>query len=129
MRMSAGSWVVAGAVALATLAGPAGAAPYCVAQQGITNQCLYFDPAECKLRASQLGGSCAANPTELSLPTTNPTFPYCVSGPGYSACKFADRGACEAEAARLGVGCVEGSAPAAANAAPDPYRDLFVTGR
>ncbi len=127
MRVKSGWWL--GALAGAMLAGPAQAAPYCVVQLGITTQCLYFDPAECKQRANQLGGNCAANPSELALPTTSTTYPYCIAGPGYSSCKFVDRGACEAEAARLGVGCVEGVAPAGPNAPPDPYRDLFVTGR
>ena len=128
MTMNFGSWLGLGMVAATMFAGPAGAAPYCVAQQGIPNQCLFFDPGECKLRAQQLGGSCAANTAELPVASASPTFPYCVTGPGYSACKFADRGACEAEAARMGVACVEGTA-IATGAPPDPYRDLFVTGR
>ena len=121
-------WLGLGLLVTTLLAAPAGAAPFCVAQQGIPNQCLYFDPAECKLRAQQLGGNCAANPGEVATTNASTTSPYCITGPNYSSCKFIDRGACEAEAARMGVACVEGTTPPA-GATPDPYRDLFVTGR
>lgn len=128
MKLVVSSWIRCGAVALAMFAAPAVAAPYCVSVQGIPAQCLYFDANQCRTQAQRSGGSCAVNPVEVTLPAGG-TFPYCLSGPGYASCRFADRGSCEAEAARQRLSCVESFATGAASAPPDPYRDLFVTGR
>lgn len=128
MKVIAAPWVRLGSLALTLLAVPAAAAPYCVQLQGMAAQCLYVDGNECRQRAQQLGGSCGVNPAELSLPTGG-QFPYCISGAGYSSCKFADRGSCEAEARNLRATCVESFANGPKSAPPDPYRDLFVTGR
>ena len=128
MRSTIRSWIRAGGIAVTLLVTPAMSAPYCIELQGITSQCLYVDANSCRLRAQQLGGSCSVNPAEITLPSVG-AFPYCISGPGYASCKFADRGSCEAEASRVGASCVESFAAAAASAPPDPYRDLFVTGR
>lgn len=122
------SWLSGGIAAVAMLASPAAAAPYCVNLQGITAQCLYFDANQCRAQARRAGGSCAVNPAELTLPAGG-SYPYCLTGPGYTSCKFADRGSCEAEAGRQRATCVESFAAGAASAPPDPYRDLYVTGR
>lgn len=128
MKLVVSSWLKGAAAAVALFAAPAMAAPYCVNIQGITPQCLYFDAHQCRTQAQRSGGSCAINPTEVTLPSGG-TYPYCVTGPGYTSCKFVDRGSCEAEAGRQRASCVESFSAGAASAPPDPYRDLFVTGR
>ena len=127
MKTVLAAWLRRGVAGLALVATPAVAAPYCINIQGITEQCLYFDANECRIQAQRAGGSCDVNPTEVTLPSAG-TYPYCVVGAGYSACKFVDRGSCDAEARRLKANCVQ-SFTASASAPPDPYRDLFVTGR
>lgn len=109
-------------------AGPAMAAPYCVAIQGLTTQCLYVDANECRIEAGRHGGSCVTNPAEVTLPQAT-NFPYCVTGAGYAECKFIDQGSCNAEAAQRGGACVQSFAATGKNSPPDPYRDLYVTGR
>ena len=109
-------------------AGPAIAAPYCMAIQGLTTQCLYVDANQCRIDAARHAGSCVANPAEITLPEAG-NFPYCIVGAGYATCKFIDQGSCETEAKRRGGACVQSFAASGKNSAPDPYRDRYVTGR
>ena len=128
MKMVLAAWLRRSVAGLALVATPAVAAPYCINIQGITAQCLYFDANECRIQANRAGGSCDVNPTEVTLPAGG-TYPYCVVGAGFSSCKFVDRGSCETEARRLKANCAQSYATGPASAPPDPYRDLFVTGR
>jgi len=86
--------------------GMAAAAPFCVAVQGLSDECLYADPASCQTRASQLGGACVSNPAE-SLQAVGPGRFCLVIGGQASQCIYPDRGSCTADAVRHRTACVE----------------------
>lgn len=86
----------------------AAAAPFCVVGQGVPPQCLYADPSDCRVRAAQLNGTCAANPEEFSMPVS--AGPYCVTDATRSlTCGYLDLRSCTLAAERRqGSVCIAG---------------------
>jgi hypothetical protein len=100
------------------LAAPAVAAPFCVTVQGLPDQCVYVDGAECQQRAFQLGGVCTANAKEITTPPGPGSF--CLAAGGHVvACNYVDRESCQQDAARQHTACIPATAPP--NAAVDPF--------
>jgi hypothetical protein len=114
-RLACSGW----AIILASIAGPAFAAPFCVESEALPPQCNYYDAAQCQTDAARQGGICSANPQQLTL---QPGIgQYCVTNSyGVSSCVYPDRGSCTDEAARENAACT--AAPnVAPGRAPDPY--------
>jgi hypothetical protein len=81
-------------------------------------ECSYYDARECRKRAAQLAGVCAANPDELKLQPG--VGKYClVQSSRVSMCNYADRTSCDNEAVRQGAVCVEFPS---GGVQPNPYR-------
>jgi hypothetical protein len=92
------------------LAVPAAASPFCVQVQGLPNQCIYVDGAECQRRAGQMGGICIANEKEIKTPPGPGTF--CLAAGGHVvACNYADRQSCNNDAARQHTACIPATTP------------------
>jgi len=98
---------------------PANAAPFCIRNQIIQPQCMYYDAHQCEQEAQKQNAECVANPAELRM--TQAHGEYCVVTSGrVSICAYADRTSCAAEASRQHGTCI----PAEQNApqrTPDPY--------
>jgi hypothetical protein len=104
-------------LAIPALAMPAWAAPFCVTVQGLPDQCIYVDGAECGRRATQLGGICTANGAEIRTPPGPGLF--CLAEGGHAvACVYADRDTCNAEARRRKSTCIPASAPPSGSVDP-----------
>ena len=95
------------------------AAPFCIENQALPPQCIYYDARECRKEAQRQNGVCSANPREVRL--TPNVGQYCmVTSELVSLCVYADRGPCEDDARRQNGTCT--SAPQIAPVgAPDPY--------
>jgi hypothetical protein len=98
--------------ALALIAGlgvqPAMAAPFCLANQIIPPQCIYYDAHQCQVEAAKQNAECRANPAELHL--TAGYGKYCVvTSGGASNCNYTDVTSCGREASRQNGTCVEGT--------------------
>lgn len=92
---------------LALPAQPAWAAPFCVRSQALPAECLYFDAAQCRRRASELSGFCVANPAELVI-SSSLNDRYCLVGSNrYTQCLYADRTSCENDAVSANSVCIE----------------------
>jgi hypothetical protein len=109
--------------ALATIAtlslSPAMAAPYCLANQVIPPQCIYYDPHQCQVEAQRQNAECRANPAELTL--TAGYGKYCVvTQGGASNCNYTDITTCTREANRQNGTCLEGS-EARPGQGPNPF--------
>jgi hypothetical protein len=107
------------AVILVSIGWPALAAPFCIENQALPPECNYYDASQCQTDAARQGGTCSANPQQLTL---QPGIgQYCVTNSyGVSSCVYPDRGSCTAEAARENATCT--AAPnIAPGRAPDPY--------
>jgi len=107
------------ALVLGMMTSPAPAAPFCLGNQTIPPQCIYYDASQCQADAARQGGVCSANAAQLTL---QPGIgQYCVvSSDGASACIYPDRQTCMTEAVREHGACAE--APTIApGKAPDPY--------
>ncbi len=85
---------------------PAMASPFCVAVQGLPDQCIFADGASCQRRASQLNGVCIANSLEVT-PAPGPGQFCLVIGNQAMQCVYPDRVSCEADAARRHTACVQ----------------------
>ncbi len=111
-------------IALMALAAPVAAlaAPFCVQTTAIPPQCIFVDAASCNQRATQMGGTCTANPAELHISPGLGHYCLLTSGRA-SACIYADRGTCDAEAEHQQGVCIEApSRPESPRL--DPYRDI-----
>lgn len=95
------------------------AAPFCIENQALSPQCIYYDASECRQDAQRQGATCSANPQEVRL--TPGVGQYCMVTSGLvSLCVYADREPCEADAVRQNGTCT--NAPQVAPVgAPDPY--------
>lgn len=94
------------------------AAPFCVQVQGIPPECIYDDAVQCRKRAAELGGLCAPNAAEITIPAG--TGRYCiVDSNRIVQCNYVDRTSCNNDAVRGGGACME--APNQ-GVQPDPYR-------
>ncbi|MDR3534253.1 MAG: hypothetical protein P4L90_27270 [Rhodopila sp.] len=97
---------------------PAAAAPFCLNNQVLPPQCIYYDAQECDRDARHQGAVCSANPAELRL--TRSVGDYCVvTSSQASVCAYPDRQSCSVEAARQQGICV--TASKAPTQSPDPY--------
>ena len=94
------------------------AAPYCVAVQGLPDQCMYVDGQECQKRATQLGGVCQSNPADI-VAQSGPGRCCLVIGGQATYCIFPDRTSCQEEATRRHSACVQAATPP--QIAVDPF--------
>lgn len=109
------------AVLILGLAAPIGAqaAPFCVRNEMLAPQCIYYDASECQRDAQQQGGVCSVNPSEF--PVQAGTGQYClVTSTRASLCVYTDRNTCTVDALRQHGACTD-TAPIAPSRAPDPY--------
>lgn len=110
-----GATVFAGLV----MSGAALAAPFCLQNQGMTPQCIYYDPAICQRDAQKQNAECGVNPRE-SKPM-NGSGQYClVMSGGISFCEYQDYDSCQAEARRRNAACT-GAPTRNPSRPPDPY--------
>lgn len=110
--------------ALAALAGgllshPAAAAPFCIQNQVMAPQCIYYDALECDHEAQKQNATCASNPKEFKLAAGAGQF-CVITTSQISLCAYADRQTCSIDAARQHGTCVAAPQTAAVRA-PDPY--------
>ena len=114
-------------VALAAMAGGmaphmALAAPFCLTNQVLPPQCIYYDAADCQRDARQQNSACVNNPQEFRL--SRGGGQYCViTSSQTSVCAYGDRGTCAQEAARQHGTCVDAPRPGAVGV-PDPYSPI-----
>jgi hypothetical protein len=95
------------------------AAPFCITNQMLAPQCIYWDAAECQRDASRQAAVCSVNPSEVHLQPGSGQ--YCVvTSDRVSLCVYADRGSCAQEAARQHGTCTD-AVEVAPSRAPDPY--------
>jgi hypothetical protein len=103
------------------LAAPAVGAPFCVTVQGLPDQCVYVDGAECQRRALQLGGICSANAKEIKTPPGPGAF--CLAAGGQAvACNYVDRQSCQEDALRQHTACIQATAPPSVSVDPFAVR-------
>jgi len=110
-------WLGAVLLLLLLPAGPAAAAPYCVASQGVPAQCIHHDVAQCRADARRMKGVCSLNPAEVTL-AGGENFCVVRNGPAVQ-CLYPDRRSCERTAGREGGICVDARGGAIR---PDPDR-------
>jgi hypothetical protein len=117
-------WIIPALIGASVLAMPssAQASPYCVQTQAIPAQCIFVDPASCNTRATQLGGTCTVNPSEIHVAPGLGHFCLLTAGQ-ISSCVYADRADCDREAKHQQGVCI--AAPGRPESpGPDPYRDI-----
>jgi hypothetical protein len=101
---------------------PAVAAPFCVYSEALPPQCIYFDPASCAKRATQLGAYCSVNGNEVQLSTA--LGHYCLVTSGlHSSCIYVDEANCTRDARQQGGACVK-SETSPDSPAADPFHDI-----
>jgi hypothetical protein len=108
-------------VLVLSLAAPVSAiaAPFCVRNQMLAPQCIYYDASECQRDAQQQGGVCSVNPSEF--PVQAGSGQYClVTSTRASLCVYSDRNTCTADALRQHGACTD-MVRAGPSGAPDPY--------
>lgn len=100
------------------------AAPFCIRNQVLTPQCMYYDAYQCEQEAKRQGAECSPNASELRLKPG--VGPYCVvTSARTSNCAFADRDACVREAERQNGACSRvDKGQAGAMHVPDPYSSV-----
>ncbi len=97
----------------------AAAAPFCVQVTGIPAECIYDDAAQCRTRARQLKGTCAANPAELHI--LRGSARYCLVTSGRATeCIYPDYQSCDQDAQRDGQAACLDNPPTAQS--PDMFR-------
>jgi hypothetical protein len=98
------------------------AAPFCMRNQVMTPQCIYYDAGECEREARRQNGYCDVNPAELRV--TTGTGQYCVVTSGRaSLCAYFDRDTCSRDADRQNGVCTSATKIAPART-PDPYSEV-----
>ena len=96
------------------------AAPFCLGNESVPPQCIYYDANSCRKEAIRQGGICSANPRELHVSIN--IGKYCLVTSGQvSLCVYLDRAHCDADAARQNGACVSAPAGAPGVGAPDPF--------
>jgi hypothetical protein len=99
---------------------PAFAAPFCVRNEALPSQCIYYDAQECQKEAIRYNGVCSSNPAELKL--VRGYGRYCVVTSGHvSVCQYMDRTSCDRAASQQQGACTEAPASQPGAGAPDPY--------
>lgn len=100
----------------------ASAAPFCMRNQIIAPQCIYYDAIQCQRDAQRQGAVCDVNPQEYHLLAGSGE--YCVvTSSGASSCVYQDRPSCAAEAVRQ-QGMCAAATPSRPARIPDPYSAL-----
>jgi hypothetical protein len=100
-------------------AGPVAAAPYCLTNQVIQPQCIYYDAHQCAMDASRQGGVCSPNPAERRYSQAHGQ--YCVVSPsGAAVCAYADYQSCAAAAGHNKGTCMQAD-PRQVAREPNPY--------
>lgn len=97
--------VLTGSLGAFGLASDGQAAPFCVEARGISKQCIYHDPDQCRRRAGEMDGLCVANPDEVSFPSGAGGYCLVIAGGGVQ-CLYPDSSSCEREAPRYKGACV-----------------------
>lgn len=98
---------------------PALAAPFCIRNQVIPPQCLYYDPQQCQHEAQRQNAECVVNPTEMQL--TAGYGKYCVvTSGGVSNCNYTDQNTCIRVANQQSGACTLAPTDQPFQA-PDPY--------
>jgi hypothetical protein len=90
------------------LAAPATAiaAPFCVQNQSIPPQCIYYDAQSCNFEAGKINGFCTVNPQQVTV--RSGIGHYCLITSGMvSQCIYPDLSNCQAEAKRQQGACVQ----------------------
>lgn len=95
------------------------AAPFCLQNQGMTPQCIYYDPTICQRDAQKQNAECGVNPRETRVQSG--AGQYCVvTAARISVCHFQDYNSCQAEARRQNGACT-GAPDRNPARPPDPY--------
>jgi hypothetical protein len=103
---------------------PALAAPFCVYNEAIPYQCIYYDAGSCNKRATQINGYCTVNTASVSLPPSGSGRWCLVTSSMASLCGYAAEGDCRRDASRQQAACIRAPRQPAPNAAVDPYQDI-----
>ena len=112
-------WTGVATLTSAVWSGPAAAAPFCLQNQGMTPQCIYYDPTICQRDAQKQNAQCGTNPREVKV--TAGTGQYClVTQERVSVCHYQDLGSCLSAARNQHAVCT-GSPNRSPTRPPDPY--------
>ncbi len=104
---------------LLTLSGSGMAAPFCLTNEALPAQCIYYDPGQCRQAAGQQGGECVVNQKEVRL--TPSIGAYClVTGSRVSQCIYPDLDTCSKEAVHQNGACTI-AAVRPGNPGADPF--------
>jgi hypothetical protein len=107
------------AVVLGLANNPVAAAPFCLTNQVIPPQCIYYDANQCAHDASRQGGLCAPNPAERRFSQAHGQ--YCVVSPsGAAVCAYADYQTCAVAASKNKGTCMQAD-PRQVAREPNPY--------
>jgi hypothetical protein len=95
------------------------AAPFCISNQVLPPQCMFYDAQQCANEAARQNAQCSPNLAEIRL--SRGTGEYCViTSAGASVCAYADYQTCSTAAAQQHGACVQGN-PNRAAREPNPY--------
>jgi len=98
---------------------PAMAAPFCLQNQVIPPQCIYYDAQQCQKEATRQNAECSANPAETHL--SGGYGKYCVvTSAGASVCNYTEQATCTREANKQNGACVQ-SPTSQPFQQPNPY--------
>ena len=101
---------------------PAVAAPFCIYSDAVPPQCIYVDAASCSKHATQLGGYCAVNGSEVHI--APPAGHYCVlTSSLVSSCIYVDLANCTRDARQQHGVCLKSTVMPGVPPA-DPYQDI-----
>ena len=82
------------------------AAPFCIETEGAPDECWFYDVKLCRKEAERRGGTCTANPDEVS--GSEYGAPFCLMEAGMiPVCAFQNSENCHQEAARKNTVCYE----------------------
>jgi hypothetical protein len=98
---------------------PAHAAPFCIQNQLLPPQCMFYDAKQCADEAQRQNAQCSPNPAEIRL--SRGTGEYCVvTSSGASVCAYADYQTCTTAATQQHGACVQAD-PSRTPREPNPY--------
>jgi hypothetical protein len=85
---------------------PASAAPFCIQNQVLPPQCMFYDVRQCQREAQHQNAECSANPAELKVSQNQSE--YCVvTSSLISVCAYVDRQSCAVAAERQHGTCIQ----------------------
>ncbi len=82
------------------------AAPFCIEDKGLSQECYYYDVNQCRKEASKISGYCAINREEVAMTKGNGSF-CLVDSSLIPQCYYEEAQVCEEEAIRRGAVCFE----------------------